>query len=104
MYEDLQSQIRNWVEVNCDAFLDDQTPGIELTYSNYFHPTAMNAYQQVVMWPGTKSYILQAVIMRHIYDYILRLPFPLWLSTEEHRYLTVLEENLSAKSIISKPT
>jgi hypothetical protein len=56
MYQYLQSNISTWVEVNCDAVLDNQTLGIEL--SDCFHPTAMNAYQQVVMWLGAKNHVL----------------------------------------------
>ena len=101
-YYDLIEGIDEWVEEYCEEFLANAnlkyeqwqdtwkfhglSEGLELVLSNY--------YKQLGAWPGAKQHILNALIIRYLFDYILNGYFPSWLSYKNQNLLHTIEENM----------
>ena len=102
-YERLIFAIDQWIVENCGTFLNNEALKFEQWQDTWefrglqenFELGLSNRYKQLGEWPGAKRYILSALIMRYIFDYILISSFPPWLPYESQNLLITIEKNMN---------
>lgn len=102
-YERLIKAIKNWVNVNCEAFLDDDLRGYGALLrhrphqSNYLEPfeeIIARFHSKFSQWTEPKEHVLVAVVMRYVYERILTQGFSVLLTPEERSTLSSIEKGL----------
>ena len=102
-YERLIKAIKNWVSVNCEAFLDDDPHGYGALLrhsphqSNYLEPfeeIIAKFHSKFSQWAEPKEHVLVAVVMRYVYEWILTQDFSVLLTPEERSNLASIEKGL----------
>jgi hypothetical protein len=102
-YERLIKAIKNWVSVNCEAFLDDDLHGYGALLrhrpqqSDHLEPyegIIANFHSQFSQWTEPKEHVLVAVVMRYVYERILTQGFSVLLTPDERSTLASIEKGL----------
>jgi hypothetical protein len=99
----LKDSIENWVEKNCESFLDNEQLGCDRIGGDIplgYECILNNFRSQPNRWDDAKDQVLVAVIMRYVFDNILCHSFPVWLHGDHKVLLHDIEkaiENLEPK-------
>jgi hypothetical protein len=96
----LSESIKNWIETNCDGFLEDNHHGFEIMLNRSMDgnpgvETILKRFQlksQDLM--ELKEHVLAAVLMRYVFDRILNRPLSILLKEEEEALLIDIYESM----------
>jgi hypothetical protein len=99
-YERLVKVIKNWVNINCESFVDDDVQGFDAVgrckppsgdHLEAFEEVILRFQTQSMRWSDAKEHVLVAVIMRYLYERILNQPFSILLHPEERNFLANIQ-------------
>jgi hypothetical protein len=102
-YRKLTKVIRNWINMNCESFIDDDLRGFDTISSYRLGPGAHpEIYEAIIyrfqlepnLWTEAKEHVLVAVVMRYIFDRILHKPFSVLLGYDEQDFLTAIQNSM----------
>ena len=97
----LSESIKNWIEMNCDGFLEDDHLGFEsmLNRSMDVNPgveTILKRFQlKVRHLIELKEHVLAAIVMRYLFDGILNRPLSILLKEGEEGLLKDICESMA---------
>lgn len=100
-FHTLSQSIKNWIERNCDGFLEDNDHGLEIMLNrsmngNYGVETILKRFQEKVRGLiDVKEHVLAAILMRYLFDGILSRPLSILLTQEEEGLLYGIYENMA---------
>ncbi|PMD42776.1 hypothetical protein L207DRAFT_632502 [Hyaloscypha variabilis F] len=92
-YERLVKVVKNWVNINCESFVDDDTYGFDALgrrrpppgdHLEVFEEVILRFRSQPMRWIEAKEHVLVAVVMRYLYERILNQLFSVLLNPEEY--------------------
>ena len=100
-FHTLSESIKNWIEMNCDGFLEDDhhgfeimlngsidgSPGVEIILKRF----QLKAQDLIEL----KEHILAAIVMRYLFDAILNHPLSILLKEEEEGLLSAIYESIA---------
>lgn len=98
----LSESIKNWVEIGCVSFLEDDHQGFDimLNHSMDGNPgveTILKRFQQKSQdLIELKEHVLAAIVMRYLFDGILNHPFSILLKKDEEVLLTDIYKSMTA--------
>lgn len=97
----LSESIKNWIETNCDGFLEDDDHGFEIMSNRSINGNSgvdsilmrfQGKTQDVI---DVKEHVLAAILMRYLFDEILNRPLSILLKEEEEGFLNSIYENMA---------
>jgi hypothetical protein len=97
----LSESIKNWIEMNCDGFLEDDHHGFEIMLhrsmdGNPGVETILKRFQLKAQdLIELKEHVLAAIVMRHLFDGILNRLLSTLLREEEEGLLTDIYESMA---------
>lgn len=97
----LSESIKNWVETNCDEFLDNNDYGFKIMLTPSINGNSgvgsiLKRFQgEVQDLTDVKEHVLAAVLMRYLFDEILNRPLSILLKEEEEVLLNGIYENMA---------
>jgi hypothetical protein len=102
-YRKLTKVIQNWISMNCESFIDDDLRGFDTIGSYRLGPSAHpETFEAIIYrfqskpncWTDAKEYVLEAVVMRYIFDRILQKPFSVLLGDSEQHFLAAIQNSM----------
>ncbi|OBT43285.1 hypothetical protein VE00_06924 [Pseudogymnoascus sp. WSF 3629] len=115
-YRMLTMSIENWIEANCEEFLDNDLATFVIIDSSSAGATARpEKFKEILLrfqskpdhWVEVKEKVLAAIIMRYVVDKVLCQPLSIFLSDREMDILTAIEISMGSmelkKAINSHP-
>lgn len=102
-YRKLISLVKNWVNANCESFLDDDLIGFDAIRSRRIgadaHPETFEAItlqfqSKFNHWIEAKEHVLVAAVMRYLFDRILDQCFSVLLRSEERDFLVTIQNSM----------
>jgi hypothetical protein len=100
-FHTLSESIKNWIEINCDGFLEDDHHGFETMLNRSIDggpgvESILKRFQlKVQELIELKEHILAAIVMRYLFDAILNRPFSNLLKEAEEGFLTAIYESMA---------
>ncbi|KAG4432938.1 hypothetical protein IFR05_011584 [Cadophora sp. M221] len=97
----LSESIKNWIEITCDGFLEDDLHGFETMLNRSIEgaPGVESILKRFQLKAQDlielKEHILAAIVMRYLFDAILNRPFSNLLNEEEEGLLTAIYESMT---------
>ncbi|KFY86900.1 hypothetical protein V500_07320 [Pseudogymnoascus sp. VKM F-4518 (FW-2643)] len=97
----LSESIKNWIEKNCDGFLEDNDHGFEIMLNCSINGNSgMGSILKRFQWKAqdltdVKEHVLAAILMRYLFDEILNRPLSILLKEEEEGLLNGIYENMA---------
>ncbi|KIM95285.1 hypothetical protein OIDMADRAFT_148926 [Oidiodendron maius Zn] len=100
-FHTLSESIKNWIEINCDGFLEDDHHGFETMLNRSIDggpgvESILKRFQlKAQELIELKEHILAAIVMRYLFDEILNRPFSNLLKEGEEDLLTAIYESMA---------
>jgi len=97
----LSEWVKNWIETNCEGFLEDDNHGFEILLNPFTEEspgveTILKRFQQKAHdLMKLKEHILAAIIMRYLFDAILTRPLSILLKEGEEGFLNTICESMA---------
>jgi hypothetical protein len=100
-FDKLSESIKNWIETNCDGFLEDNDHGFEIMLNRSINGNSgverilkrfQGKSQDLI---DVKEHVLAAILMRYLFDGILNRPLSILLMEEEEGLLNGIYENMA---------
>lgn len=97
----LSESIKNWIETNCDGFLENNNYGFEIMLDRSINgnsgvETILKRFQRKAQdIINVKEHVLAAILMRYLFDGILSRPLSILLMEEEEGLLNGIYENMA---------
>ncbi len=97
----LSESIKNWIEINCDGFLEDDYHGFEIMKNHSERNSGVESIlKRFQLKAGhlieLKEHILAAIVMHYVFDKILNRPLSILLNEGEEELLTSICESMAA--------
>lgn len=96
----LSESIKNWIEINCDDFLEDNHHGFEIMLNRSMdrNPGVESILKRFQLKDRDlvelKEHVLAAILMRYLFDGILNHHLSILLKEEEEALLTDIYESM----------
>lgn len=97
----LSESIKNWIEINCEGFLEDDHHGFEIMLNRSMDgnpgvKTILKRFQlRTRELVDLKEHVLAAVVMRYLFDGILNRPLSILLKEEEEGLLKDIYQSMA---------
>jgi hypothetical protein len=97
----LSESIKNWIEANCDGFLEDNDYGFEIMLNRSLNRNSgvksiLKRFQGKARdLVDVKEHVLAAILMRYLFDEILNRPLSILLTEEEEGLFNSIYENMA---------
>lgn len=102
-YRKLVIFVKDWVNVNCESFLDDDDRGFDMIRNHKNGRAAHPEPWEIIMlqfqseprrWIEAKEHILVAVVMRYLFDQILNQSFSAIISDGGRNFLATIQNSM----------